>query len=312
VRFGCASSGPQAGPGGNGTVANVTLNAVLAGTSPLDLTLVALSDPEGDSQPVSPVSGSVAIGSGPAGGAASATPSHTPAPTMTATPEGTQPDIDGDGVLNAVDNCPNDANASQMNSDAEVRANGPNVPGDDASWLNHDNAGDACDPDDDNDGLSDSEELSGGASCGGLESHPLLLDTDGDSLVDGWECAHGTDPWFAGSKFLGSGAADGDGDRIPDNWERRGYNGATTGPFSLDADGDGCHDMVEIASVDANRVITDSDRLAVARRALGVWGYEPVQDYALDIDKNGVVGDSDRLFVARAALLFDWVPKSCI
>jgi hypothetical protein len=25
-----------------------------------------------------------------------------------------------------------------------------------------------------------------------------------------------------------------------------------------------------------------------------------------------VVGDSDRLFVARAALLFDWVPKSCI
>jgi hypothetical protein len=69
--------------------------------------------------------------------------------------------------------------------------------------------------------------------------------------------------------------------------------------------------MVELASVDANRVITDADRLAVARRALGMWDAEPLQDYALDIDKNGVVGDSDRLFVARAALLPGWVPKSC-
>jgi hypothetical protein len=311
VRFGCASSGPQAGPSGNGTVANLTFSAVALGTSPLDLTLVALSDPEGDSQPVSPVSGSVAIGSGVAGGAPSATPTHTVAPTMTSTPDTTPPDIDGDGVLNELDNCPTDANPSQSNTDAEVRANGPNVPGDDASWVNHDDLGNACDPDDDNDGLSDSEEASGGVYCDGLETSPLMLDTDGDRLADAWECANGSDPSFAGSKYLGNGATDGDGDRIPDNWERRGYNGATSGPLMHDTDGDGCHDMVELASVDANRVITDADRLAVARRALGMWDAEPLQDYALDIDKNGVVGDSDRLFVARAALLPGWVPKSC-
>jgi hypothetical protein len=58
-------------------------------------------------------------------------------------------------------------------------------------------------------------------------------------------------------------------------------------------------------------VIGDSDRLAVARRALNIWPAEPVQDYVLDIDKNGGVADPDRLFVARAALLPDWLPKSC-
>jgi hypothetical protein len=68
---------------------------------------------------------------------------------------------------------------------------------------------------------------------------------------------------------------------------------------------------VEVASVDSNWVVTDVDRLAVARRAVGVWAPEAVQDYALDIDKNGTVGDPDRLFVARAALLPDWLPKVC-
>jgi hypothetical protein len=58
--------------------------------------------------------------------------------------------------------------------------------------------------------------------------------------------------------------------------------------------------------------VNDADRLAVARRALGIWAPEPNQDYVLDIDKNGTVGDPDRLFVARAALLpAPWTPKSC-
>jgi hypothetical protein len=101
---------------------------------------------------------------------------------------------------------------------------------------------------------------------------------------------------------------DSDGDRIPDLWELRGYdaNGETT-----DSDGDGCHDMVETASVDANKAIGDNDRLAVARRALGIYGPDGLQDYALDMNKNGKVDDADRLFVARAALLPDWLPKSC-
>jgi len=48
-------------------------------------------------------------------------------------------DADGDGVTDAEDNCPNTANANQADADA-------------------DGAGDACDPDDDNDGIPDTEE----------------------------------------------------------------------------------------------------------------------------------------------------------
>jgi hypothetical protein len=101
---------------------------------------------------------------------------------------------------------------------------------------------------------------------------------------------------------------DADGDRIPDLWERRGY-GVTVS--SSDSDGDGYHDLVELASIDENMVVNDVDRLVVARRALGIWGPDAAQDYVFDIDKNGVVNDGDRLFVARAALLPTWLPKSC-
>jgi hypothetical protein len=139
----------------------------------------------------------------------------------------------------------------------------------------------------------------------------LLLDTDGDRLTGFWECQHGSDPAFALSKYVGTGVGDSDGDRIPDLWERRGYNGLVAGLMATDSDADGCHDLVEVASIDGNHSVTDADRLAVTRRALGVWSPDPAQDYALDIDKNGAVSDPDRLFVARAVLLPAWQPKAC-
>jgi hypothetical protein len=109
-------------------------------------------------------------------------------------------------------------------------------------------------------------------------------------------------------KFMGSGSSQSDGDRIPDLWEQRGYDANIT---STDSDGDGCHDMVELASIDGNKTIADADRLAIARRALGIWGPDPQQDVVMDVDKGGTVNDPDRLFVARAALLTDWLPKNC-
>jgi hypothetical protein len=134
------------------------------------------------------------------------------------------------------------------------------------------------------------------------------MDTDGDHLTDKWECDNGSNPASGSSKFLGFGGTDGDADHIPDLWEQRGYDASGA---STDSDGDGCADLVETASIDANKTINDVDRLAVARRALGIWAYEAAQDYALDMNKNGTVEDADRLFVARAALLPDWLPKSC-
>jgi hypothetical protein len=67
-------------------------------------------------------------------------------------------DDDGDGAENEDDNCPDDANSSQADTDA-------------------DGAGDACDEDDDDDALSDEVEEE-------LGTDPRDADTDGDGVAD--------------------------------------------------------------------------------------------------------------------------------
>jgi uncharacterized repeat protein (TIGR01451 family) len=215
-------------------------------------------------------------------------------------------DDDTDGVADGSDNCLG-YNPDQLNTDAAALDNGPNASGNEATIPMSDAFGDACDDDDDNDGRLDAVEATG-SGCAGAVTAATDMDTDGDHLTDGWECANGSNPLDPGSKFLGSGTADTDGDRVLDLWEQRGY-GIT--PGTTDADGDGCHDMVEVASIDGNKALADADRIAVARRALGIWGPHTAQDYVLDIDRNGTVADPDRIFVARAVLLPDWLPKSC-
>jgi hypothetical protein len=216
-------------------------------------------------------------------------------------------DSDGDGWVDAGDNCPSIFNSTQANENDNTRPNGPMVPGDDTTWPMSDAVGDACDDDDDGDGRYDDDETTG-MLCGGITTNPMAIDTDGDHLTDGWECGNGSDPTDPLDGELGTAAGDADGDRVTDVWEARGYNASGA---STDSDVDGCHDLVEVASVDDNKTIGDADRLSVARRALGILGAEPAQDHALDLDKNGAVGDADRLFVARAALMPDWQPKSC-
>jgi hypothetical protein len=219
-------------------------------------------------------------------------------------------DTDLDGVADAVDVCPYGYDPGQANTDAAALDNGPLAPGSDVTIVVSDGAGNLCDADDDNDGLADGAETAGPpCASASAATDPLDMDSDVDHQTDGYECANGTDPASAASKFFPAVLPDGDGDNIPGHWEPRGYN-ASDG--STDSDGDGCWDMVELASIDGNTTVGDPDRLAVARRALGIWGPNVNQDYVLDIDKNGVVGDPDRLFVARAALLpAPWVPKSC-
>ena len=78
-------------------------------------------------------------------------------------------DVDGDQIPDSQDNCPTDANTTQDNFD-------------------NDGLGDVCDPDDDDDGLSDADEVLYG-------SNPFSADTDGDTLIDGDEVhIYGTDP----------------------------------------------------------------------------------------------------------------------
>jgi hypothetical protein len=96
------------------------------------------------------------------------------------------PDADGDGVADGVDNCPNAANPLQENNDADVQ-------------------GDACDPDDDNDTLTDLDEINVHGT------NPLLADSDGDGFTDPVEIAAGSDPVDAGN-IPGSASGDINGD----------------------------------------------------------------------------------------------------
>jgi len=80
----------------------------------------------------------------------------------------TPPDADGDGITDALDNCPNIANNDQLNNDNDAE-------------------GDVCDDDDDNDGISDVEEMNfdGIPAYDPLtDTDPFNADTDGDGISD--------------------------------------------------------------------------------------------------------------------------------
>ena len=75
-----------------------------------------------------------------------------------------------------------------------------------------DGIGDACDPDDDNDGLTDFiEDVNGNGVVDVGETDPLDPDTDGDGFSDGEEVAAGTDPLDDTSMPVPDGDANGDG-----------------------------------------------------------------------------------------------------
>lgn len=227
-------------------------------------------------------------------------------------------DSDGDGVNDPSDNCPSVSNAGQANNDRNFINQHPTYGVDDLTLARSDVLGDACDNDDDNDGIGDSVE----ANLAALQSlcptasavtNPSLLDTDGDRVTDGAECALGSDPANAASRpstsfpagtdndsdklsnlfevQLGTNpnAADSDADGLPDGVE---YKGHGTDPLVADSDGDGTRDSCEAASFNADTVVNPGDQALLAAELMRVSG--PPKLANMDINKDGAINPGDQ------------------
>lgn len=241
-------------------------------------------------------------------------------------------DGDADGVTDAVDNCPAVANADQANFDAAAVDNGPTVAGGDATNPQSDSLGDACDADDDNDGLPDSSE-SAPAACGAFDLSATSTasaprgdatndddgdgdpappagsdatdngpswDTDNDGVLDGVECALGTNPRDRASRpsvAACGGTADVDHDGLTAAAERCRWGTSDT---STDSDADGLRDCVEANDSNGDGVQNFSgDVINSARVAIAAAGK------TMDFDLNGdgfVNFSGDTVPSARMAL----------
>ena len=236
-------------------------------------------------------------------------------------------DFDQDGIPDAEDNCARVFNPDFRNTPLGCIDNGPGLVGEDCTLANEDGEGDACDPDTDNDGMTDRLEALGDSSrhyaCalwGGPNvptdpGSPVLdskwdedqdgdpapplgsdvfddgpsWDTDSDGVPDGAECSRGYDPTNSASR-PGVAACGGAGDADGDGLRNAWETcGWGTNPNVVDSDGDTLGDCKEAADVDGNGVLNlTGDGLAYAKAAL-----RPPSAFGkggdFDIDKNGAV-----------------------
>jgi hypothetical protein len=225
-----------------------------------------------------------------------------------------------------MDDCPFVPNLDQLNTDAKPIDISPISPGQDVTVPNSDSLGDACDTDDDNDWMLDTGTnptlgIPGeNVGCGSGPTNPKLMDTDGDTVVDGAECLLGSDPSSALSKppirppndsdhdglpdnveiLIGSDPhnSDTDGDGIPDGIEFKGWG---TSPTLTDTNGNGCEDGIEIADVNGDYWVNTTDLLDIAYVMGGQFAYNA----DLDINKDGSINTTDLMLVAMQ------LTKSC-
>jgi hypothetical protein len=131
-------------------------------------------------------------------------------------------DGDGDGVIDKNDNCPSMANSDQTDTDG-------------------DKIGNVCDSDDDNDGLTDTEEQE-------IGTNPLDSDTDDDGILDGQDNC---------PKVSNQNQADKDKDGVGDACDSVDNSVA---PAPADTDHDGVPDSRDNCKTTANASQADNDK----------------------------------------------------
>ncbi len=217
------------------------------------------------------------------------TATSTSTPTPTATPTATPAPclIDPGGV----------------NSDAYVWQQ-PGKSYNDVTRASSDSNPDACDDDDDNDGLGDSFEITGPPCLNATgPTDPLKSDTDGDRFLDGAECfipgGNPNDAAVFPSQAGCGDAVDADGDGVLMYRERCYYS---TSDSDTDTDGDGCSDGREVASINGDQTVNAIDLSQVAQ-AFGTYssvpGPWPAHLVNFDINKDGAIGAIDLSLIAQ-------------
>ncbi|MFT7405608.1 amidase family protein [Zhongshania sp.] len=171
-------------------------------------------------------------------------------------------DNDSDGIKNGEDNCPADANTDQLDTDRDARGN-------------------ACDLDDDNDGVLDSDEAE-------IGSNPLLVDSDEDGVADGDDAfpTDNSETEDTDRDGIGNNAdADDDGDGLSDTDEQS----LGTDPKRADSDSDGVSDSQDAFPKDSSETAdTDGDGVGDNSDAFPADSLE-----TKDTDDDGVGDNAD-------------------
>jgi len=147
--------------------------------------------------------------------------------TDTATVTVSPPDFDGDGIVDYIDNCAATSNPDQDDNDGD----GTKADNSNTDPVDTDTGGDACDLDDDNDGILDVDELAYPTCLDPFDSSDAVLDCDGDGVSNIDEIN------------------DGDPSTTPDEDS---VGPTVTAPADITVDATGYFTMVDLGSATAN------------------------------------------------------------